>query len=240
MDIQDEDDMAQRIQDNITNEVMTSIRNSIVDEVKKAIQGSKRELTEMTAEACSSSMNELTEKAAKAARLSLSGEWKHEANKKMHRHNEEVLEQVQRADHFLEKGNVELARECLKSGKSFLKKRMKMIRIADLEELGWKVIKHYESDDLCENSDDEKALNRARRTAIANEKKRSLRSRPRKPYTSRRADNNPAPSSTYPRGFRRFCFYCKREGHTKPFCDKLAREGSKNTTRGNEDTRDGR
>ena len=47
---------------------------------------------------------------------------------------------------------------------------MKLIRIADREDLGWKVIKHYESDDLCEGSEDEKNLNRARRSAVTDEK----------------------------------------------------------------------
>ena len=152
----DDENLASRIQQNITNEVMDSITQAITDEVKKAINASKRELTEISAEACSNSLSELTAKAAKAARLSLSTEWKSVHNKKAYQSNEEVMEELTRAEHNLEKGNVNFALECIKTGKSLLQKRMKLIRIADREELGWEVIKHYESDDLCEGSEDEK------------------------------------------------------------------------------------
>ena len=172
----DDENLASRIQQNITNEVMDSITQAITDEVKKAINASKRELTEISAEACSNSLSELTAKAAKAARLSLSTEWKSVHNKKAYQSNEEVMEELTRAEHNLEKGNVDFALECIKTGKSLLQNRMKLIRIADREELGWKVVKHYEADDLCEGSEDEKNLNRARRSAVAEEKSRKFES----------------------------------------------------------------
>ena len=120
-DIMDNDDgMAERIQQTITNEVMDSIRRSIAEEVSKAIAGSKRELTEISAEACASSLSELTTKAAKAARTSLSTEWKSDGNKRAYRNHEEVLEHITTAEHQLEKGNVDFAVESLKAGKSLL------------------------------------------------------------------------------------------------------------------------
>ena len=44
---------------------------------------------------------------------------------------------------------------------------MKHVKLADREELGWNVVKHYDSDDLLYGYDDEKALGRALRLAAA-------------------------------------------------------------------------
>ena len=71
--------MADRIEQNITNELMDSITQAIADEVKRAINASKRELTGISAEC--STLSELTAKAAEAACLSLSTEWKSIGNK---------------------------------------------------------------------------------------------------------------------------------------------------------------
>ena len=240
-DIMDNDDgMAERIQQTITNEVMDSIRRSIAEEVSKAIAGSKRELTEISAEACASSLSELTTKAAKAARTSLSTEWKSDGNKRAYRNNEEVLEHITTAEHQLEKGNVDFAVESLKAGKSLLLKRMKHIRIADREELGWRVIRHYESDDLCDNTDDEKQLSRARRSAVADSKRRATKVKTRRPS---RISARPFSDATPPAYYRRdsrplFCFHCRREGHTRQFCYLLQKDGRR-TTKGIEPSKDG-
>ena len=63
--------------------------------------------------------------------------------------------------------------DSLKSGKAVLNTLMKHVKLADREELGWNVVKHYDSDDLLSRSDDEKALGRARRLAAAEVKKTS-------------------------------------------------------------------
>ena len=68
-----------------------------------------------------------------------------------------MLENITTAEHQLEIGNLDFAVESLKAGMC-----MKHIRIADREELGWRVILHFKSDDLCDNTDDEKHLSRAR------------------------------------------------------------------------------
>ena len=47
-----------------------------------------------------------------------------------------------------------------------VKKQQKLIRIADREDNGWEVVKHYLSDELADNADDEKAIAKARKEAI--------------------------------------------------------------------------
>ena len=55
-------------------------------------------------------------------------------------------------------------------GKLIIKKRQKLIRIADKNRDGWLVVQEYESDDLASDSEDEKKIRKAKAAA---EKKRN-------------------------------------------------------------------
>ena len=65
---------------------------------------------------------------------------------------------------------------------SWKTKQQKLIRIADKEEHGWEVVKHYLSDELTSISRDDKALSKARKEALAS-------------VTKRKAKDAPSPSS---------------------------------------------
>ena len=58
--------------------------------------------------------------------------------------------------------------------KAIIKKRQKLIKIADKSKDGWLVVEEYESDDLASDTDDEKRLKKARSVA---EKRRKETSR---------------------------------------------------------------
>ena len=57
----------------------------------------------------------------------------------------------------------------VKEGKLLIKKRQKLIKIADKNKDGWLVVQEYESDDLASDSEDEKKIRKAKAAA---EKKR--------------------------------------------------------------------
>ena len=50
-------------------------------------------------------------------------------------------------------------------GKELIRKRQKLIRIADKSADGWKVVDEYVSDELASGSEDEKRLKKAKETA---------------------------------------------------------------------------
>ena len=54
-------------------------------------------------------------------------------------------------------------------GKKLIKKRQKLIKIADRSKDGWLIVQEYESDDLASDSEDEKKLRKAKNAV---EKKR--------------------------------------------------------------------
>ena len=70
--------------------------------------------------------------------------------------------------------------ELIKEGKELIRKRQKLIRIADKSVDGWKVVDEYVSDDLASGSEDDKRLRRARETV----------GRKRRQALQRRSDNS--------------------------------------------------
>ena len=60
---------------------------------------------------------------------------------------------------------IEKARETLEEGKLFIKKRQKLIKIADRSEYGWAIIDEYVEDELAEGEEDDRHLFRAERRA---------------------------------------------------------------------------
>ena len=60
-------------------------------------------------------------------------------------------------------------RKLVAEGRQFIKKRQKLIKLADRSKDGWLVVQEYESDELASNSEDEKKIRKAKLSA---EKKR--------------------------------------------------------------------
>lgn len=69
---------------------------------------------------------------------------------------------------------LEKAKEGIKEGRKVIQERQKMIRLADRSEYGWDLVNEYQADELAEDSDDEKKISKAEKSA---EKKASKRKR---------------------------------------------------------------
>ena len=144
-------------------------------------------------------------------------------------HTKDVLDEVEAALVAVEKRDAEAAKEKLNEGKRLLLKRLKAIKIADREEYGWAVVRHYESDYLASDTEDEKDIGRARRAAAAESKKQKekIRSKSKRKWAPRRFSSNYNSSfSSYAQGASRplpknnqmTCFGCGKEGHTQKYC----------------------
>ena len=54
---------------------------------------------------------------------------------------------------------------CIAKGRQLIANRQKLIKIADRSDLGWAVVEEYTADELAADSDDEKRLDKAERSA---------------------------------------------------------------------------
>ena len=74
----------------------------------------------------------------------------------------------------ISRGNLSAANSELVRVKSLIAKRYKLVRFADKSPSGWTAIEEYESDELADDSEDEKKLRSAERRALVKirEKKR--------------------------------------------------------------------
>ena len=167
-------------------------------------------------------------------------DFKREGNKKRYEVNDEILEKIEGAVEAIDNKELAKAKEDLESGKKLILKQQKLIRIADREDNGWEVVRHYVSDELASDSDDEKALKKAKKEALASIAKRKLkksrehfrsyqdRSRSRLQYTKTEqggpnygggaSRQNYYSKTGYERRKSTICYKCNKEGHFSYFC----------------------
>ena len=92
-------------------------------------------------------------------------EFKYKGNRKQFQFNAEVDEILNRIENNAD--DPDKVRQLAAEAKKVIKKRQKLIKIADKNKDGWLVVEEYESDDLASDTDDEKRLKKARSAADA-------------------------------------------------------------------------
>ena len=172
-------------------------------------------------------------------------------NRIQYEFNIEQKEKIEKAIGKIQKGDGVAAITELKAVVSEINTRNKHIKLADRSEYGWKVVDEYKSEELADNSDDEKHIRSAIKSAAAKSKaKPKTQTRRAHPYSYSHACRTQAPE-TYPNpdsyssgSFRRYnnwnrysvaststarpgdyCFSCGKTGHWRRNCPvKTAKE----------------
>ena len=95
-------------------------------------------------------------------------------NKVQYEFDSSLLEVIDGVVDKISRGNLSAANSELERVKSLIAKRYKLVRFADKSPAGWTAIEEYESDELADDSEDEKKLRSAERRALVKirEKKR--------------------------------------------------------------------
>ena len=83
-----------QVEEGLVDRITEGLRITIAAEVRKALQSSRREFSELAAEACSANPDALAERAAKKARFE-APEFKRKGTKKQYLHNQGVLDEVE-------------------------------------------------------------------------------------------------------------------------------------------------
>ena len=232
-----------------------TLTKTVTDAVLKAVNDSlESKLTETTAslmnqvnEALVDNSMEVSEKTAK--KLKMGTDLKSPGNVDQFDHNADVLRCLEKAEAYLLKGEAHATHNQISQAKKLINQRQKLVRLADREEDGWRFVKEYVSDKLADDSDDEKAISKARKAAAAKKKddaqKKKLKNKPYSISTSANRGFYPTTSVSrnyerqgYPRlvpttDFRRDrydreCYSCGRRGHLLVNCPNRSNGGRSN------------
>ena len=169
---------------------------------------------------------------------------KFKGNKIQYEFNIEQLERVESALAKIEKGEIQSATDSLKKVVSEFKTRNKHIKLADKSEHGWKVVDEYKTEELAENSEDEKRIKSAIKSAAAKSKSKPRVNKNRAhPYYKKAPETYPNPD-TRGNNFRRYtpgyrytsasvnndiCFGCGKTGHWRRNCPATFKSSAKDS-----------
>ena len=96
--------------------------------------------------------------------------FKHEGNSDQYKHQKDLWDNMADTDRASRGWEIKKALDLNDEGRKLVQKRMKLIKIADRED--WRTVKEYMSDNLASDTDDEKALAKAIKTAAATRERR--------------------------------------------------------------------
>ena len=103
-----------------------------------------------------------------------------EGNKKQFQFNSDLAEKVKSASVALGKRKLDLVKTQLEELDSDIKKRNKLIRLADKSAAGWDLVNEYLSDELASGSEDEKRICRPEQRALRKRNQRQQKAKPSK------------------------------------------------------------
>ena len=144
--------------------------NLPVHTVNEAIQTSQNRIDQKFIDFRSEvqrSQEDAAAKALKRVRHEKPYAWRKKGHEEQYSFNSRVKEAIgeELASSGLTDNSLEKAAKALEKGRELLGECQKLIKIADRSELGWGVVAEYTADELAEDSDDKKRLEKAERAA---------------------------------------------------------------------------
>lgn len=168
--------------------------------------------------------------------------FKYKGNQQQHKFNRGLADKVSEASSALERKNIPQVSACLTELAKHIKRRNKLIRLADKSPAGWDLVNEYLSDELASGSEDEKKIRKAEKSALTkrNNRQRARSTRRVHPYPSSSTTTTPGPhrlpQSQFPlqpsglfqrsnlrkAGPTDICFACGLQGHWRVDCRRVS------------------
>ena len=203
------------------------IEKLLDDKLKEKEKSIIERVNEKLKRSCEHELEDIIKKRKIGENLS----FKRPANKDQYEANEKVIKCLDDVQKSLMDGDAGEIMNSLERGKKFLEVRQRHIMIADREKHGWNVIKHYRSDALAVDEDDEKRLARSRRQADIERKSKEQAKKKFSNYNSSVKRDNfrddkynyrdryfNAYSTKNISNFNRACFICGKQDHLQYTC----------------------
>ncbi len=167
--------------------------NSSIRELLVEVREQKREISSLKEEVRGNSLSVRSE--VKKLKTEHELKWRYESNKFQHDFNSELHETISQVLWAVENNKQEYVRELVNDSCEQLKRRNKLIRIADTSEGGWETVRQYEANPVASDSNDESRINRAE--ARAAKKKRTKSTKRFKPSATVISGSLPSGGNTF-------------------------------------------
>ena len=136
------------------------ISRSVIGSIKDALESTRASLLEEAKSALAEASSDIADKASIKLRLE-NPTFSKLGCRQQYEHNSKVLRAIEMASQAVSKGDTEASLSALAENKILIMHRQKHVQLA--EEQGWRFVAKYEKDKVGDDSDDKKAIARARR-----------------------------------------------------------------------------
>ena len=106
--------------------------------------------------------------------------FKHKGNGRNYLLNLDLAEKIEEFISLFKDDDTKTASKYLRNYLEIVRKRNKLISLADKFEAGWVIVEEHQTDKLASDSDDDRKIRRAEKAAL--EKKKQWKSQPRRPH----------------------------------------------------------
>lgn len=148
--------------DQLTDTVKKSVLDALEEKLEKWCDNTIEKMTEKMRQSIEDTALDTSEKTAKRIKLD-NPELKKPGNVDQFKWNTDIMEKFDQAERNVKKGDGAACLKSINEGKTLVKKRQKLVKLADREEGGWHFVKEYEKDTLADDSEDEKKISKTRK-----------------------------------------------------------------------------
>ena len=198
-------------------------QDELVEKARRALKERKRKL--VNDDEVLAKLEELKDEMHKSSKRLRVPTFKYVSNKEQFNFNEEVMEELKRS---VKKASSKVAKGITATIEK-VRKRNKLIKMADSSKAGWRIVEEYLTDDIASDANDQRKIKKAEKAALKKMKEEKQKKKSASTSTSRKTykEGGERPfrnASHSKRKGNTNCFRCGKRGHWGNECRKYRNE----------------